>query len=153
LLTLALVAVLGKGIDKMLIALTIGQVPGFARIVRAVVLKVVGNEYIEAAKANGASDLRIILKYVVVNSIGPLIAPIMLSISGNILSIAAMSFIGLGIVAPAPEWGALLSEAKDYLRYFPYLSIIPGLAILFTSLSLNLMGDGLQDALDPRLKD
>ncbi|MBQ2770796.1 MAG: ABC transporter permease [Clostridia bacterium] len=153
LLTLALIAALGKGIDKLMIALIIGAVPSFTRIVRSVVLKCVGNEYIEAAKANGASHLRIILKYVLPNSIGPLISSMTLSVSGNILSIASMSFIGLGIVPPTPEWGSMLSEAKEFMRYYPYLCIIPGVAILITSLSISLMGDGLRDALDPRLKD
>lgn len=153
LLTLALMAALGKGIDKLMIALIIGSVPSFTRIVRSVVLKCVGNEYIEAAKANGASHLRVILKYVLPNSIGPLISSMTLSVSGNILSIASMSFIGLGIVAPTPEWGSMLSEAKEFMRYYPYLCIIPGVAILVTSLSISLMGDGLRDALDPRLKD
>ena len=109
--------------------------------------------YIEAAKAVGASDFRIIFKYILPNSMAPIIVQVTLGVAGAILSIAGLSFLGLGIQPPTPEWGAMLSGARSYIRSSWHITVIPGLAIMLTILALNVMGDGLRDALDPRLKN
>jgi peptide/nickel transport system permease protein len=153
LLTLAMIAVLGNGLDKMIIAMTVGGIAGFTRITRAWVLSIVRQEYIEAARAVGASSLRIIVVHVIPNAMAMIIVSAAMSISGYILAAAGLSFIGMGIQPPAPEWGTMLNESMDYMRLNPYLVVIPGLAILLTSLSFNLFGDGLSEALDPRMKD
>ena len=116
-------------------------------------MTVVGQDYIEAAKSCGTKDRFIILKHVIPNAIGPVIVQATMSVGTMIIWAASMSFLGMGVQPPAPEWGAMLSEGKDYMLMAPYLVIIPGMAIVLTALSLNLMGDGLRDALDPRLKD
>ena len=109
--------------------------------------------YIEAAKAVGASDFRIIFKYILPNSMAPIIVQVTLGVAGAILSIAGLSFLGLGIQPPTPEGGAMLSGARSYIRSSWHITVIPGLAIMLTILALNVMGDGLRDALDPRLKN
>ncbi|WP_368282570.1 ABC transporter permease, partial [Enterocloster lavalensis] len=109
-------------------------------------------EFIEASRAIGCSDWRIILKYVIPNSMAPIIVQVTLGIAGAILSIAGLSFLGLGIQPPTPEWGAMLSNARSYIRDAWHVTIIPGMGIMLTILALNLVGDGLRDALDPRLK-
>jgi len=153
LLAIAIVAALGTSLVNVLIAISIAYIPTFARTVRAPVLTVKDQEYIEAAKAIGCSDLRIIFKYVLPNCMAPIIVQITLSIAGAILSIAGLSFLGLGIQPPTPEWGAMLSNARSYMRDSWHITVIPGLGIMLTILALNMMGDGLRDALDPRLKD
>ena len=153
LLALSLIAVLGLGIKNMIIAISISSVPSFSRIVRSVVLTVVRQEYIEAARASGVSNLRIILTHVLPNAAGTIIINATMSIAGIIISAAGLSFIGMGIQQPAPEWGAMLSESTKYMRLHPHLVIVPGLAIVITALSFNLLGDGLVDAIDPRMKD
>lgn len=140
-------------IPSMLLAIGISYVPTFARTVRAPILTVKGQEYIEAAKAVGASDFRIIFKYILPNSMAPIIVQVTLGVAGAILSIAGLSFLGLGIQPPTPEWGAMLSGARSYIRSSWHITVIPGLAIMLTILALNVMGDGLRDALDPRLKN
>lgn len=153
LLALAIVAALGPGLRNMLIAITISMVPGFARVVRAVVLTIVGEVYIEAARCCGTRDFKILLIHVIPNAMGPIIVQATMSISGMILIGAGLSYIGMGIQPPAPEWGAMLSEANNYMRQYPYLVIFPGFALILTSLAFNLFGDGLRDALDPKLKN
>lgn len=153
LLAIAIVAALGSSLINVLLAISIAYIPTFARTVRAPVLTVKDQEYIEAAKAIGCSDLRIIFKYVLPNCMAPIIVQITLSIAGAILSIAGLSFLGLGIQPPTPEWGAMLSNARSYMRDSWHITVIPGLGIMLTILALNMMGDGLRDALDPRLKD
>lgn len=152
LLALSIVASLGSGLGNLLVAIGISNIPPFARLVRSVVLTIVDNDFIEAAVACGTSDWRIIRRHVLRNAIGPIIVQATMSISGMILMAAGLSFIGLGITPPAPEWGSMLSEAREFLRRAPYLMFFPGMAILLSALSLNLLGDGLRDALDPRLK-
>ena len=152
-LAIAIVAALGTGMVNILIALTVAQVPKFARIVRASILTVKTQDFIEAAKACGTSDSRIIAKHIIPNAIGPIIIQATLNVATTILVIAALSFVGLGIQPPTPEWGSLMADAKSQMRYHEYLIIIPGLFIAFTVMALNLMGDGLRDALDPRLKN
>jgi peptide/nickel transport system permease protein len=153
LLALAIVASLGPGMTNLIIAMTISSVPGFTRIIQAVILLVVEQDYVEAARACGTKDIRIILRHILPNSMGPIIVQATMSVASMIISAASLSFLGMGIQPPTPEWGAMLSESREYMTYAPYLVIIPGLAILLSALALNLFGDGLRDALDPRLKD
>lgn len=153
LLATAIVAALGTSLVNVLIAIAISYVPAFARTVRASVLTVKDQEYIEAAKAVGASDFRIIFKYILPNAMAPLIVQATLGVAGAILSIAGLSFLGLGIQPPTPEWGSMLSSARAYIREGWHITVIPGLGIMLTILALNIMGDGLRDALDPRLKN
>ena len=153
LLAIAIVAALGTSITNVLIAIAISYVPTFARTVRASVLTVKDQEFIEAARSIGCGDWRIIMKYVIPNSMAPIIVQVTLGIAGAILSIAGLSFLGLGIQPPTPEWGAMLSNARSYIRDAWHVTVIPGMGIMLTILALNLVGDGLRDALDPRLKN
>ncbi|MEG1758472.1 MAG: ABC transporter permease [Oscillospiraceae bacterium] len=153
LLALAIVAALGTSLTNLLIALTIAYIPTFVRLTRSSILTVAGADFVEAAHSYGASDWRIITKYILPNALGPVIVQATMSIAGVIISAAAMSYLGMGIQPPAPEWGAMLSEAKEYMNRAPYLLYIPGIAILLSALSFNLVGDGLRDALDPKLKN
>ncbi len=153
LLALVIIAALGPSIPNLLLAITISGAPGFARVIRSVILTVVNQEYIEAARICGASDIRIIMRHVLPNAMGPIIVQATMAVAGCITATAGLSFIGMGIQAPIPEWGAMLSSGREYMRYYPYLVIVPGMLIVITALSLNLLGDGLRDALDPRLKD
>ena len=153
LLAISISAALGSGLRNLMIAIGIGSIPGYARVVRASILTVRDQEFVEAAKAVGTSDLRIILKHIVPNAMAPIIVQATLGVAGAILSAAALSFIGLGLQPPTPEWGAMLSEGRAFLRDHPHVTTFPGLAIMITIFALNLLGDGLRDALDPRLKD
>lgn len=153
LLALAIVAALGSSMTNLLIAITIANIPGFVRLVRSSILTVVENDFIEAARSYGAKDFRIIVKYILPNAMGPIIVQATMGIAGMILSASGLSYMGMGIQPPRPEWGAMLSEAKDYMRTAPYLLLFPGFAILISALCFNLVGDGLRDALDPKLKD
>lgn len=152
LLSIAIVAALGPNLRNLLIAISIANIPPFARIVRASVLTLKNQEFVEAAKAIGAHDLRVMFRHIIPNAMAPVIVQATLCVAGSILSIAGLSFIGLGIQPPAPEWGAMLSGGRQYLRTAWWVTAFPGLAIMLTILSLNLLGDGLRDALDPRLK-
>ncbi len=153
LLAIAVSAALGPGMRNLILAITVAQVPNFTRIVRSVILSIVGQEYIEAARSYGSSDMNIIVKQILPNAIGLIIVQATMSISTMILTIAALSYIGMGMQPPAPELGAMLNDGKEFMRYSPFLVVFPGLTIAITALSLNLMGDGLRDALDPRLKN
>lgn len=153
LLALSIVAALGIGLVNVLIALVITMIPSYTRIIRASILTVVGQDYIEAARAYGAKDSAIILSHVIPNAIGPVIVQATMTVGTMIIWGASMSFLGMGVQPPTPEWGYMLSEGKNYMLTAPHLVIFPGLAIVLTALSLNLLGDGLRDALDPRLKD
>ena len=153
LLTISLSSALGVGLKSIIIALSISGIPGYARIVRSVMLTISQQEYIEAAKACGFGSLRIIVGHMVPNAISILIVNAMMSMAGLIMSAASLSYIGMGIQAPAPEWGAMLQEGQTYMREHFSMVLIPGLAIVITALSFNLLGDGLSEALDPRMKD
>jgi peptide/nickel transport system permease protein len=153
LLVLAIVAALGPGLVNVLIALMISMVPTYTRVIRSAILTVVGQDYIEAAKSCGTPDRYIILKHVLPNAMGPIIVQATMTVGTMIIWAASTSFLGMGIQPPEPEWGAMLAESKDYMQSAPYMVIFPGFAIALTALSLNLMGDGLRDALDPRLRD
>lgn len=153
LLSLAVVAALGANLTNLLIAITISCVPNMVRMVRSVVLTVVDMDYIEAARSYGGSDMRVILKYVIPNALGPIIVTTTMNVAAMILSASGLSFLGMGVQPPAPEWGALLSDARQYMFQAPYLLYFPGLFIVIAALSFNLAGDGLRDALDPKLKN
>lgn len=153
LLSLAVVAALGANLQNLLIAITISCVPNMVRMIRSVVLTVVDQDYIEAAKCYGASDMRTILKHVVPNAMGPIIVTTTMNVAAMILSAAGLSFLGMGVQPPSPEWGALLSDARQYMFNAPYLLYFPGVFIVLAALSFNLAGDGLRDALDPKLKN
>lgn len=153
LLAIAIVASLGTGMSKLMIAVGLAAIPSYARIVRASVMTIRGEEFIEAARASGTSDGKIILKHIVPNCLAPVIVQVTLGIANAIMSAAALSFIGIGIQPPVPEWGAMLSGGRDYIRGYAYMTMFPGIAIIITVLSLNLLGDGLRDALDPKLKN
>lgn len=153
LLALVIVAALGPGLTNLVIAITISTVPTFTRVIRSSVLPVVGQDFIEAARAYGTRSGGIVLRHVLPNAIGPIIVQATMAISQIIIAAAGLSFIGMGIQPPAPEWGAMLSSARTYIMTSPYLIIFPGMFIVLAALSLNLLGDGLRDALDPRLRD
>ena len=153
LFSLAIVAALGADPKNLIIALIVSYSPTYARVIRSAMLSVVGMEYIEAAKASGGSNLKIIMRHLFPNAIGPVIVQGTMAIGAVILTAASLSFLGLGVKAPTPEWGVMISDSRNYIMTNPYLIIFPGLALVATVLSINLLGDGLRDALDPRLKD
>lgn len=152
LLAIAIVTAFGPGFRNLIIALVVAAIPKYARLVRASVMSVKGTEFIEAAKAVGSSDLRIILEHIIPNTLPVVIVQVTLGIGTTILIAAGLSFLGLGVKPPEPEWGIILAEGKDYIRYSPYPVLFPGLAIMLVVMSLNFIGDGLRDALDPKLK-
>jgi len=151
-LAIVIVAALGASIPNMIIALSISQIPSFARVVRGQVLTVRGNEYVEAARALGTVDAKIIIDHIIPNVLSPILVQIAIRAATAITNTATLSFLGLGVASPTPEWGAMLSSGRNYIRDYSYLTFLPGLAMMFTILSLNLLGDGLRDALDPRLR-
>ena len=153
LLSLAVVAALGTNMRNLIIAITISCIPGNVRLIRSVVLTVAEQDYVDVARSYGASNARIIFRYVLPNAMGPIIVNTTMAISDMILSAAGLSFIGMGIQPPSPEWGALLSAAQTYIFTSPYLLFFPGIFIVLSSLSFNLVGDGLTDVLDPKLKN
>lgn len=153
LLSMAVVAALGQGTFNMLIALTVAAFPGFARTVRASIMTLRNQEYVEAAKCCGTSSARIIFKHVVPNGLGPVIVSATLALGGTILAIASLGFLGIGVSSPTPEWGTILSENRTNIRFYPYLGFVPGFFIAISVMCLNFVGDGLRDALDPRTKN
>ncbi|MCI6887427.1 MAG: ABC transporter permease [Lachnospiraceae bacterium] len=152
LLAITIVAALGTNLVNVMLAIGISGIPSFARIVRAAVLSVKDQEFVESARAIGTSNATIIFREILPNCMAPIIVQATLSVASAILSTASLSFIGLGVQPPAPEWGAMLSSGRNFLRDAMHLTLFPGLAIVVTILALNLLGDGLRDALDPRLK-
>lgn len=152
LMAIAVAASLGTGVVNLVVAITISTIPARSRIVRSAILSVKNNDYIESARAIGASSKRQLLKYMLPNALGPILTNITFSIATAILTVSSLSYLGLGIAAPTPEWGSMLSAGRSLLRSEPHVLIFPGLAIMITVLALNLFGDGLRDALDPRLK-
>lgn len=149
---ITIVAALGPSMVNMTIALSVSGIPSMARVIRASILSIKEQEYIEAARAIGARDHVIIFSHILPNCIAPLIVQATMKMASTILAIASMSFLGLGAQPPTPEWGSMLSNGRTYIRDYSYITFFPGMAIVLTVLSLNLMGDGLRDALDPRLK-
>lgn len=152
LLGVAIMTAFGQSLAVLMLAVGLVYVPMFARTARAAVLPVREEEYIEAAKVSGVGDLKIIFSHVLPNSLSPIIVQVTMGVANGILSASFLSFLGLGVPVPAPEWGAMLSSAREYIRDYGYLCTFPGIAIMVTVLSFNLMGDGLRDALDPKLK-
>lgn len=152
LMCIILVAALGSSSLNLILALGLASMPTFARVVRSAVLTVRDEEYITSARALGARDSEIVTKHVLPNCMGPILVQTTLRIASAIYNTSALSFLGLGIAQPAPEWGGMLSAGRNYIRTASYISLIPGLAIMLTVLALNLMGDGIRDAIDPKLK-
>ena len=152
LMIICIVVALGNETRYIVLALTVYLIPSTVRIVRASVMTCMENEYLEAARAAGAGGVRIMLTHLLPNAFGPIMVRTTMSFALCILSTASLGYLGIGVRAPAPEWGRMLSEAQEYLRMYPYLLSIPGAAILISSTAFNLLGDAVQDALDPRLR-
>ena len=152
LMAIAVVAAMGPGLVNLVIAIIVSFIPPYARLMRSLVLTIKDNEYVEAAKAIGARDDRILLMHILPNVMGPLLVQSTLTVGRIIIIAAGLSFLGLGVTPPSPEWGAMLNEGKEFIRHSPYMVLFPGLAIMLVVLALNILGDGLNDALDPRLK-
>ncbi|BCV23585.1 ABC transporter permease [Gelria sp. Kuro-4] len=153
LLAIVIVSILGPNLQNAVIAVGVFTVPAFARLARGEVLSIKNQEYIEAARAMGASDLWILAWHILPNIISPLIVWSTLNVSSAILTAAGLGFLGLGAQPPSPEWGAMLAKGREYLLVAPHLTTYTGLAILLLALGLNLLGDGLRDILDPKLKE
>ena len=153
LLCVTLAAVMGPSLTNATLAIGISMIPGPARLMRASILSIREMEYVESAKAINAKSSQIIKKYIIPNAIAPLIVSITMSIGMNVLAGAGLSFIGLGAQPPIPEWGAMVSDARNIMRDHGTLALYPGICIMIVVLAFNLLGDGLRDALDPRLKN
>ena len=152
LLAIVVVSVLGRSTMNLMLAVGITSTPAFIRVARAAVLTVRGQEYIEAAKAIGMKDWKIILTHVLPNSLSPIVVQTTLRIGSAIISASSLCYLGLGIEAPAPEWGSMLSAGRKFIRDYSYMTLFPGLAIMLTVLAFNMLGDGLRDAMDPKMK-
>jgi len=151
LLAILVVTVVGPGLYNAMLAVGVAQVPLYARLVRGLILKLREKEFVDAARAVGVNNSRIIARHILPNCLSPLLVQATLNIASAILSAAALGFLGLGAQPPTPEWGAMLSKGRLYMRVAPHITIFPGLAIMLTVLAFNLMGDGLRDAMDPRM--
>lgn len=152
LLAMAIVAALGASTVNLLIALGVSGMASFSRVTRAAVMSVKDKEFVESARAVGANDFIILVKYILPNSMAPILVQLTLRIGSSILHVAGLSYIGLGVQPPIPEWGAILTAAKVYMRDAWHISVFPGLFLVITVVAFNLFGDGLRDALDPKLK-
>lgn len=152
LLTIVIVSAFGINLGNLLLAQGLATIPHFTRNARAAIMTVRDNEYIEAARAMGVSDFKIIIKHVIPNALSPILVQVTSRVGGCIVGAAGFSFLGLGVPIPTPEWGAMLADARTHMRENPHLVIFPGLAILILVLAINQIGDGLRDALDPKLK-
>lgn len=152
-MAIAICAVLGAGFVQSVVAITVSSIPGFVRMARASVMNIRKMEYLEAATAINCSTTQIIVKHILPNAMAPLIVQMTMGVATNILTASNLSFIGLGVQPPAPEWGAMLSAGRNYIRNYPHMVMFPGITIMLSVLALNLLGDGLRDALDPKLKD
>jgi peptide/nickel transport system permease protein len=152
LLSMAVCIALGDGALTMVFAIAVAEIPRFTRLTRASILTLRNQEFVEAAKCFGTSNFRIIAKHILPNGIGPVIITSTFAIGSAILSIAALGFMGIGISPPTPEWGTILSENRQFIRHFPHLGIVPGVMIGLAVACANFIGDGLRDALDPKMK-
>jgi dipeptide transport system permease protein len=152
LLAICVITILGPGLINTVIAIAVGALPGYVRLVRASALAELQRDYVTASRVAGASTSRLMFDTVLPNCLAPLIVNATLSFSSAILETAALGFLGLGVQPPLPEWGSMLSAARDYIERAPWVVTMPGLTILITVLAINLMGDGLRDALDPKLR-
>ncbi len=153
LLGIAIVAILGNGFTNVILAVAIPSVPGFARLVRGLVLGIRELEYVEAARAIGESHRSIMFRYIMPGTLAPVIVWTSLRMATVLLAAAGLNFLGLGVLPPTPEWGAMLSNARDYMFTAPHVTTAPGVAISLVVLGFNLFGDGLRDAIDPRMRD
>ena len=151
-IAVVVVSIFGTSTASLLFSLSICAASSFTRITRAAVMQVRGMEYIESAYAMGLPTWKVIMRHIIPNCLSPIIVQVTLAVGNNIISASSLSFLGVGIPVPLPEWGAMLAEGRNYIRSAPWMCIFPGLAIMLTVLALNLMGDGLRDALDPKLK-
>ena len=152
LLAIAIIAALGPGLVNGMIAVTVVNIPFYGRIVRGTVLAVRETEYVQAARALGVSELRLAVKHVLRNCLAPIIVAVTLNVGGMITALAGLSFLGLGVQPPVSDWGSMLSSSRQYINVAPHVAALPGLAIFLAVLGFNLLGDGLRDALDPRLR-
>jgi len=152
LLAVSISAAMGPGVQNTALAIAVGAIPSYARIMRATVLTIKDQEFVEAARASGASNMRILFHHIVPNTLSPIIVESTLRIGACILQISSLSFIGLGVLPPTPEWGSIMANGRNYIRDFWPIVTFPGIAIMITLFGFNLLGDGLRDALDPRLK-
>lgn len=152
LLAIALVAALGPGLFNVVLAIGIRGIPSYARLLRGQVIAVRNREFVEAAQALGAGDLRIMARHVLPNTLGPIMVLSSLELAGSILTVASLSFLGLGAQPPTPDWGGMIDQGRQFLRSAWWIGVFPGLGIMMTVLGFNLLGDGLQDVLDPRNK-
>ena len=152
-LAIAIIAVLGPGLANLMLAAGIYSIPQFARIVRGSVLSLKEKEFVEAARAVGEKDINILFRYLLPNSMAPIIVQTTLRMATVLLTASGLSFLGLGVQPPTAEWGAMLSNARAYLITAPHVATVPGLAIMLVVMGFNLFGDGLRDSLDPRLRD
>ncbi|WP_417029509.1 ABC transporter permease, partial [Cloacibacillus evryensis] len=152
LLAMAIVAALGTSTVNLLVAMSVANIARFSRIARASVMTIKDNEYIEAARAIGANDREILVKYIFPNAFSPNLVQLTLGIGNSILLVAGLSYLGLGVQPPSPEWGAILTTAKTYMRDAWHISVFPGMFLVVSVIAFNLLGDGLRDAMDPKLK-
>lgn len=153
LLAIVIATTLGSGMITTVLAVAVGSIPGFVRVVRAPILSVKSCEYIESARAIGAGAPRIIIHHIIPNIMAQVIVQVTLGVANSIISVAGLSFLGLGVQPPTPEWGTMLSQARNYMMRNMYMLTCPGIAIVLSVISLNVIGDALRDALDPRLKN
>lgn len=153
LLALAIVAVFGTSTVNLMIATGVSTVPSYARLIRAAILSIKDQEFVEAARAVGTSDMVIITKHILPNCLAPILVQATFGVATAILTVAGLSFVGLGLQPPIPEWGSMLSDARTYIRDYSYMMVSPSVAIALTVFCLNALGDGLRDALDPKLRN
>ena len=153
LLALAIVAALGSSLVNLIIAMAVSRIPGAARSARAVMLSLVGQDSIEAARSYGSRDSQLIFGHILPNAMGPIIVDFTINLSATTLQVSSLSYMGLGVQPPTPEWGVLLSEAREFMQTAPHTILFPGIAIMLAALAFNLIGDGLRDAMDPKLRD
>ncbi len=152
LLALTIVGMLGPGLLNVMIAVGIAGITGYARLVRGTVLSTREEVYVEAARAIGCPDMKILFRHILPNVVGPVIVLATLDVASAVLAASSLSFLGLGVQPPTAEWGYMLNEGRNYLRSAPWITFFPGMTIMISVLSINMLGDGLRDALDPRLK-
>jgi peptide/nickel transport system permease protein len=152
LLSMTVSAALGTGMVKTAIAMAIPGVAQITRQLRSSIMTLKGSEYIEAARAFGSGDFYILVRHIIPNCLSPLIVQFTLSLGSSIMCISGLSFLGLGVQPPTPEWGNMVAAGQDYIRTAPHIALFPGLAVMLAMLAFNLLGDGLRDALDPRMK-
>ncbi|MEA5038630.1 MAG: ABC transporter permease [Clostridiaceae bacterium] len=152
LLALVVVAAIGQSTFNLMLAVGVTSAPSFIRVTRASVLTARNQDYVEAARAIGVGDLKIIFRHVLPNSLSPIIVQATMRVGSAIITASTLSFLGMGVSPPTPEWGAMLSGGRKFIRDYSYMTLFPGMAIMITVLALNMFGDGLRDAIDPRLK-